>query len=738
MQIQQKAPDRRTRTMPLPPGAVDRRTVEDRRQSATPASGGRRAADASDSVSIGQATDGNRITPLIGGDQIFPNAEKLIRGASSTVRLEMYRLGYDKMVQALADQARSGKVKVQILLDPTPGYDAADAKNQAAIQKYLTDAGVEILKYPIHKAGAIDHVKLLIVDGKQAIIGGMNWDQHSPKNMDADVLVEGPAVSHLEQVMDEDWQFAGGTAPESTGAAPQAPVQGGDARVRVLTTNPDKGRQDIRQGILDNINKAQHSIHMMAFTLADKDVIDALIKAKKERNVDVKVLLDPNKPVVFPNEKTASVLKAAGIDVRWLDVNMDTEEKLHAKLCTFDNDTVVLGSANFTHNGYAVNHEADVEVQSKTASNAFDSFFQDQWDHRSLKNAPDVPDWEAKAPQGDAADQIGHALVGYFKDNYTPDDRSRLSDALKQALGRAEADGGKLQAIPKIDADALTTYVQSGPHAADDDQAKGKKIQFIGDLAGYLAQPGLFKLDPAPGDLTTPMWKERLDVSDKASQTLPTQVPHMVQSMIDTLQAPDVRAFVKEAFDKVPQAFYQAPSSSTGKFHPADEVDPNTLRPEEIKKRAEHSEHPEQPLTPPANPYHGGGLVLHSARVVAVGDRLCKYFGVTGRDRDLVLAGLALHDIMKFATKAAVDATPAGQPVPWTQYTTPDHGPAGAAWVQKLDPAHSDIAAPIAHYIDDHMAHWNAPKETPPADINDLIVSLSDYVASLPNFYVNV
>ena len=144
----------------------------------------RRKTPAPDSVSLGDPMAGNKVTSLLGGDQIFPEAESRIRGAQSTVQLQMYRLGYDKMVQALADTAWAARSRCRYCWTPRPGYDAAGAASQAKIQKFLTDAGVEILKYPVKHSGMIDHVKLLIVDGKSAIIGGMNWDQHSHQNLE--------------------------------------------------------------------------------------------------------------------------------------------------------------------------------------------------------------------------------------------------------------------------------------------------------------------------------------------------------------------------------------------------------------------------------------------------------------------------------------------------------------------------------------------------------------------------
>ena len=242
---------------------------------------------------------------------------------------------------------------------------------------------------------------------------------------------------------------------------------------------------------------------------------------------------------MFPNAKTCKLQLQAGINVRWLDVNMTTQEKLHAKLCSFDDDTVVLGSSNFTHNGFAVNHEADVEIQSKGVGNAFEGFFDDAFNNRSLKRAPDVPDWEEKAPTDSPADQVAQKLVGYFKDNYIPGDRSRWNDDLKTALKSATQGGGNLKNIPSVDLDALTHYIQAGPHTTKDDAATlQQKVKFIGDLAGYLtADTSSYHLDPVPGS-NDPMWKARLDIAHKAGDDLHNQVPHMIQFMLDSVQAP--------------------------------------------------------------------------------------------------------------------------------------------------------------------------------------------------------
>ncbi|HEY4000694.1 MAG TPA: phospholipase D-like domain-containing protein [Candidatus Xenobia bacterium] len=690
-----------------------------------------------DSTELSQSTSGNSVTPLFKGDGIFPKAEELIRGAKSSIQLEMYRLGYDKMIDALCDQAKKG-LKVQVLLDPTPGYDAEDAKVQDANKAKLKAAGVQLLTYPVNKANMIDHVKLLVVDGHQAIIGGMNWDQHSPKNVDADVLVEGPAADKLESLYNHDWEFAGGTPLKTTPSKAGVAAAKGDADIRILTTTPADETYEIKDALLDNIKNAKKSIHMMAFCLANKDITEALKEAKKANPaLDVQVLLEPGRPVVFQNSKTAKDLKEAGIDVKFLNVDLETQERLHAKLSTFDGDKVLVGSSNFTEAGFKINHEADVEITSKSVGTAFDAFFKEQAD-RSVAKAPEMPSFDDKAPQDAPPVQTAKTLVRYFHDNYHPDATGRWAKSLMQVAVDNTQTGAGLKQLSASDAKALQKYLAAGERAegdVDSADVQQQQAQVIGQLAGYInAQPGLFRVSPAPGDFA-PVWKSRLDISRKAAEELPSKEHQLVQGMIDSIQDAGIKSFVQEAFNKVPKSFYMAPSSSTGKFHPADEVDPNDLDPVEINKRNHAA--PGTVVTP-EHPYQGGGLVLHSARTVEVGKHLTDLLGIKGRDKDVVLAGLALHDIMKFATSEAVEETPAGQDVPWTKWTTPDHGPAGALWLSKLDPKQKELAGQISHYVEYHMAHWNEPHHTPPANLPELVVSLSDYLASQSNFYVQV
>lgn len=336
-------------------------------------------------------THGNKVTPLVNEEaapdadhEIFAQVERAIKSAKSSVQVEMFNIDKKSVIDLLVSEARKG-IQVQVIMDPP--NEGWEASRKAAIET-LRKGGVDVQIYPAAEAGSpqakfgqLDHVKLLIVDGQKAIIGGMNWGEHSPVNHDYDVIVEGPAVEKMGWLFREDWIESGGKAA-ALPHIPQVSAKGGDM-VNLVISGLDEKERTIGKTIRRAIDNARKSIHAELFVLSDRPTIEALIAAK-ERGVDVKVILNPieikgNRI----NEKAAETLKAAGVDVKWFDCNPDTKQKLHAKMAVFDDDQVIVGSANWSYAGFNTNREADVEVLSRDTASAFDKIFRKNWKTRT-------------------------------------------------------------------------------------------------------------------------------------------------------------------------------------------------------------------------------------------------------------------------------------------------------------------------------------------------------------------
>ncbi len=159
--------------------------------------------------------EGNRITALHNGDEIFPAMLEAIRGARITITFETYIYWSGdtgkEFSEAFCDRARNG-VKVHVLLDWV---------GTKIEEKYLNDlkaAGVEVERYhPLHwntlaRINNRTHRKLLVVDGRIGFTGGVGiadlWSGHAESKehwRDSHFRIEGMAVAQMQAAFTDNW-----------------------------------------------------------------------------------------------------------------------------------------------------------------------------------------------------------------------------------------------------------------------------------------------------------------------------------------------------------------------------------------------------------------------------------------------------------------------------------------------------------------------------------------------------
>ena len=269
------------------------------------------------------------------GTTAFPVIRSLIASARHTVDAEMYEFSRDDIAAALLDAQRRG-VLVTVIVDPSVETTRATAAR-------LRASGLDVVDYPVRKQ-MIDHVKLLVVDGSVAVVGGINWGTASDRNHDVDARIAGPAAVNLDRVFKADLLTCGRTAG--------VPPPMSDDHVLVAATLP---QTDIRPLVLQLIESARSTLDLELFVLTDTGVVHA-IESAHARGVAVRVMLDPGQR---PSDASAARLAAAGVALRRY---RSSGEKLHAKLAVADGRTAIFGSANWTSGGFQRNHEVDVEI----------------------------------------------------------------------------------------------------------------------------------------------------------------------------------------------------------------------------------------------------------------------------------------------------------------------------------------------------------------------------------------
>src|SRR5438094_2902074 len=166
----------------------------------------------------------DQLVPLPDGATAFAAIGDELGHARRSIDIELYEFPRLALAALLLDAQARG-VTVTAIRDPSE-------RSSRNVWSQLEQGGVRVVAFPLERL-TIDHVKLLIVDGVRAIVGGINWGTHSLKNHDVDVLATGPVVDNLERVFLQDLALAG--------EASVIPPPSRDRLVQVLTTRPGDG-----------------------------------------------------------------------------------------------------------------------------------------------------------------------------------------------------------------------------------------------------------------------------------------------------------------------------------------------------------------------------------------------------------------------------------------------------------------------------------------------------------------
>lgn len=348
---------------------------------------------------------GNRVVLMHDGDMALSAMAEAIVKAQDEILLEMYWFASDtigrRIANLLADKARSGVV-VRVLYDAVGSWET-----DAAMFDQLREAGCEVRDYHpvapwrrrfrLNRINYRDHRKILVVDGRIGITGGVNicdlWtcsEDGSGGWRDDAIQIEGAAVSQLRGVFFDTWNsLASETAPASTAVA-TAPVDssgesvagdsaGASCRVTVLANRYRGQKAVIRKAYITQIRNAQKSIFISnPYFVPDRASCRALANAVR-RGVDVRVLVPEMcdvMPVYFASRWMFGWLLRRGIKIYvW------PRSVLHAKTAVIDSYWSTIGTHNFDHRSWRNNLEVNVAVEDATVGKAMEAQFLRDLEH---------------------------------------------------------------------------------------------------------------------------------------------------------------------------------------------------------------------------------------------------------------------------------------------------------------------------------------------------------------------
>lgn len=357
---------------------------------------------------------GNKVVPLLNGNQIFPAMLTAIAGAQRSINFETYiywsgAIG-KRFSDALSERARAG-VKTSVLVD----WVGAAKMDRSLIQS-MRESGVLVNYYrPLHwytlaRMNNRTHRKLLIVDGRVGFTGGVGiadlWDGNGedPDHWrDTHFQIEGPVVAQLQAAFMDNWIRTRGEVLHGEDYFPALEAQPTNHYAQVFRSSAREGSDSMRLMYLLAIAAARKSIRMENAYFVPDDLSLRMFVAARKRGVDVQIIVpgDHSDQTVVNKASRAhwGPLLAAGVKIFRYKPTM-----LHCKIFIVDDAWTSVGSTNFDNRSFRLNDEANLNVfDTDFAAQNLAQFERDKanaeaytladWSHRAASEK--LSDWMA-------------------------------------------------------------------------------------------------------------------------------------------------------------------------------------------------------------------------------------------------------------------------------------------------------------------------------------------------------
>jgi cardiolipin synthase len=312
-------------------------------------------------------SEGNELTVLRNGDEIFPAMLGAIDAAQRSVDLMTYVYWKGEVAVEFAERlsaaARRG-VRVRLLIDAIGGFQI-----DRALVDAMDDAGVQVewfrkpwVNSPLRQNHRC-HRKVLVTDEEVAFTGGVGiaeeWcgdARNCGEWRDTHVRVRGPAVDGLAAAFAQNWAESGRDLYDEQDRFPQQ-RQAGSAVVQIVRGSASIGWDDLQSAYRVVLDGATTRLRIAtAYFAPDGFFLDRLCAAAA-RGVEVDLLLPgphADKRVCrLASESVYERLVSAGVRVWAFQPSM-----MHAKIMTVDGMAAVIGSSNF--NRRSLDHDEEV------------------------------------------------------------------------------------------------------------------------------------------------------------------------------------------------------------------------------------------------------------------------------------------------------------------------------------------------------------------------------------------
>ena len=375
-----------------------------------------------ESVSGSPLTKGNKVILLVDGQVTYAAMFKAIENARDHINFETFIIEDDETGRRFVDlllKKQAEGVQVNLIYDSVGSFSTP-----ASFFQRLRGAGIQVVEFnPINPLKAHgkwllahpDHRKILIVDGKVIITGGINIsqvysstpfrrerDEKTPMPWrDTDVQIEGPAVAEFQKLFLDTWLKQTGPTLSERNYFPDLKEEG-NALVRVVGSTPGQSNRITFIVYVSAIIFAEHSVHLTnAYFIPDDQILDALADAAR-RGVDVKIILpsiSDSSLALYAQRYNYSELLKAGVKLY-----ERRNALLHAKTAVIDDVWSTVGSTNMDFWSFLSDDEVNAVILSREFAIEMEKMFArdlaesdqiqwEEWKKRPL--LPRIREWFA-------------------------------------------------------------------------------------------------------------------------------------------------------------------------------------------------------------------------------------------------------------------------------------------------------------------------------------------------------
>lgn len=373
-------------------------------------------------VSVAQLGRALTALPMVTGDShgVISDYEasikrmaELVDGAAEYVHVEIYIMAWDSTTDIFfkaLERASARGVEVRVLFDHIgsrkyPGFHR--------LGKRLNAAGIEWhLMLPFipwrGKARRIDlrnHRKLLVIDGKRAMMGSQNMIDSSYLNRKNsqigrnwnDIMVElsGPIVAGIEAVFSTDWYSESGQALgirpyERDGNEPE--VGGATSAMQLVPSGPGFTTAPNLKVFTSMMYLAQKRLAIVSPYFVPDESLLAAVETAARRGVDVELYVSEQADQYMVDRAQSSYYRSlleAGVRI----FLYPKPAVLHTKCFIVDDLYAVMGSSNMDMRSFGLNYEISLLT---TGGDLVDDIVDVIADYQHVSHELTLEEWEKR------------------------------------------------------------------------------------------------------------------------------------------------------------------------------------------------------------------------------------------------------------------------------------------------------------------------------------------------------